>query len=70
MGAKMTEKCSFRTSFCQISSDKNSKFRPTGGLDASDREAVAPSSPPLVPPLAANPGANHSKNIVHFRERF
>ena len=50
-GAKMTEKLSFRATFCKISSDETSKFPPTGGLDASDKGAVAPSSPPLAPPL-------------------
>ena len=52
-GAKMTEKWSFRATFCKISSDETSKFPPTGGggLDASDRGAVAPSSPPLALPL-------------------
>ena len=36
-GAEVAEKCSFRTSFCQISSDRNPTFPPTGRLDASDR---------------------------------
>ena len=31
----MTEKWCFRALFCQISSDKNPKFPPTGELDAS-----------------------------------
>ena len=35
-GAEMTEKWCFRALFCQISSDENPKFPPTGGLDASD----------------------------------
>ena len=35
-GAKMTEKLCFRALFCQISSDKDPEFPPTGGLDASD----------------------------------
>ena len=30
-GARMTEKCCFRALFCQISSDENPKFPPTGG---------------------------------------
>ena len=30
-GAKMTEKWCFRALFCQISSDENPKFPPTGG---------------------------------------
>ena len=50
--AEMAGKCSIRTSLCQISSDRNPKFPPTGGLGASDSGDVAPSSPPLVPPLS------------------
>ena len=39
----MTEKLCFRALFCQISSDENPKFPPTGGLDASNGgRAVAP----------------------------
>ena len=44
-GAKMTEKWCFCGLFCQISSDENPEFSPTGGLDASDGGgggAVAP----------------------------
>ena len=36
-----------RAEFCQISSDRNPKCPLKGRLDASDRGAVAPSSPPL-----------------------
>ena len=42
-GAKIIEKCNIRPPFCQISSGKNPKSPPT--------ESVAPSSPPLLPPL-------------------
>lgn len=41
-GAKIPRKCSFHTSFCQTSSDKNPKCPSTGGLDASNDGAVAP----------------------------
>ena len=46
-GAEMAEKCIFRASFCQISSDRKLNFPPTGELDASNRG----SSPPLASPL-------------------
>ena len=43
-GAEMTEKWCFRALFCQISSEENPKFPPTGGIDASNGGggAVAP----------------------------
>ena len=36
-GAEMALKCGFRTSFCQISSEKKPKIPPIGGLDAPNR---------------------------------
>ena len=49
MGKMKWEKCSFCTSFCQISSNRNPKFPPTQGVSGFRQGAVAPSGPPQAP---------------------